>query len=120
VTLQEVKEILIADVITGHNKMNLEVREAGCTDFMSDLLVYGKAGMLLITGLTNSHVVHAANAVSAAAIVVVNGRCPSVETIRTAETLQIPILSTKYILFEAVGRLYTGGMVGNLQKVVKS
>jgi hypothetical protein len=47
----------------------------------------------------------------------VRGKRPFPETIQLAEKLQIPILTTKYILFETVGRLYTKGIVSCIQKV---
>ena len=38
-------------------------------------------------------------------------------SIQLAEELQIPILSTKYILFEAAGKLYAEGIVGCVKQV---
>lgn len=110
------KEILEAEVIVGHDKLDLEVKEAGCADLMSDILFFGKEGMLLLTGLTNPHVVNTAYALDIAAIVIVRGKRPLPETVRLAEELQIPLLSTQYILFEAVGRLYAKGLIGCMEK----
>ena len=115
-TLQGMKEILEAEVIVGHDKLDLEVKEAGCADLMSDILFFGKEGMLLLTGLTNPHVVNTAYALDIAAIVIVRGKRPLPETVRLAEELQIPLLSTQYILFEAVGRLYVKGLIGCMEK----
>lgn len=115
-TLQGMKEILEAEVIVGHDKLDLEVKEAGCADLMSDILFFGKEGMLLLTGLTNPHVVNTAYALDIAAIVIVRGKRPLPETVRLAEELQIPLLSTQYILFEAVGRLYAKGLIGCMEK----
>jgi predicted transcriptional regulator len=117
VTLREVKEILDAEVIVGHDRLNLEIKEAGCADLLSDVLVYCKSGCLLLTGLTNLQVIHTANVIDIAAVVVVRGKRPSQETIQLAEELQIPIMTTKYILFESVGRLYAKGIVSCIEKV---
>jgi predicted transcriptional regulator len=117
VTLQEMKEILDAEVIVGHDQLGLDVKEAGCADLMADVLVFGKAGMLLLTGLTNPHVINTAYTLGIAAIIMVRGKQPPPETIRLAEELKIPLLSTRYILFETVGRLYTRGLVGCMGKV---
>ena len=116
-TLREVKEILDAEVVVGHDRLDLEVKEAGCADLMSDVLVFCKAGSLLLTGLNNPHVIHTADVLGVAAIVIVRGKHPFPETIRLAQDLQIPILTTKYILFETVGRLYAKGIVGCMEKV---
>ncbi len=110
------KEILEAEVIVGHDRLDLDVKEAGCADSMADVLVFGKTGMLLLTGLTNPHVINTAYTMGIAAIIMVRGKRPPPETIELAEKLQIPLLLTEYILFETVGRLYTRGIVGCMQK----
>jgi len=117
VTLREVKEILDAEVIVGHDQLGLEIKEAGCADLLSDVLFYCKAGCLLLTGLTNPQIIRTADVLDIAAVIVVRGKCPSPETIQLAEELQIPILTTKYILFESVGRLYAKGIVSCVKKV---
>ena len=116
-TLREVKKILDAEVIVGHDRLDLEIKDAGCADLMSDVLVFCKAGCLLLTGLNNPQVVRTADVLDIAAIVIVRGKRPLPETIQLAEELQIPILTTKYILFESVGRLYAKGIVGCIEKV---
>ncbi|MDD3845458.1 MAG: DRTGG domain-containing protein [Syntrophorhabdaceae bacterium] len=114
--LREVKEVLDADVVVGHDQLDMEVEKGACADLMSDLLVYCKTGSLLLTGLANHQVVRTAEVLDAAAIVIVRGKRPFPETIKLAEELRIPILTTKYILFETVGRLYVRGMVGCIEK----
>ncbi len=116
-TLQEMKEILDAEVIVGYDQLGLDVKEAGCADSMADILFFGKAGMLLLTGLTNPHVINTAHTLGIAAIIMVRGKQPLPETVRLAEELQIPLMTTKYILFETVGRLYAKGLVGCMEKV---
>ena len=116
-TLREVKEILEAEVIVGHDRLDMEIKEAGCADLMSDALFFCKAGSLLLTGLTNAHIVRTADVLDLAAIVVVRGKRPFSETITLAEELQMPILVTKLLLFESVGRLYARGIVSCIQKV---
>jgi predicted transcriptional regulator len=115
--LQEVKEILDADVIVGAEKLDMEVQTAFGADLMSDVLAFAKAGSLLLTGLTNSQVIKTAATRNIAAIILVRGKQPSLEAINMAKELQIPILATKYILFETAGILYTKGIVGCLKKV---
>jgi predicted transcriptional regulator len=117
VTLREVKEILEAEVFVGHNQLGMEVKTAFGADLMSDVLAFAKAGSLLLTGLTNSQIVRTSDVLDIAAIIIVRGKRPLPETIQLAEELQIPLLSTKYILFETAGRLYTKGIVGCLEKV---
>ena len=115
--LSEVKNILDAEVIVGEEHLDLEVKTAFGADLMSDVLAFAKAGSLLLTGLTNSQVIRTANILDIAAIILVRGKKPSTETINLAKELKIPLLTTKFILFETAGRLYAKGIVGCLEKV---
>jgi predicted transcriptional regulator len=115
--LNEVKIILDAEVIVGEEHLDLEVKTAFGADLMSDVLAFAKAGSILLTGLTNSQVIRTANILDIAAIILVRGKKPSAETINLAKELKIPLLTTKYILFETAGRLYAKGIVGCLEKV---
>jgi predicted transcriptional regulator len=115
--LQEVKEILDADVIVGMEKLDMEVKTAFGADLMSDVMAFAKADSLLLTGLTNAQVVKTAATRHIAAIILVRGKEPSPEAVALARELQIPILTTQYILFETAGRLYAKGIVGCLKKV---
>ncbi|HPK53756.1 MAG TPA: DRTGG domain-containing protein [Smithellaceae bacterium] len=115
--LREVKEILDAEVIIGDDKLDMEVKTAFGADLMSDVLAFAKAGGLLLTGLTNEQVIRTADILDIAAIIMVRGKRPTAESMALARDLDIPILTTKYILFETAGRLYTKGIVGCLDKV---
>ncbi len=115
--LRDVKEILDADVIVGEDKLDMEVNTAFGADLMSDVLSFAKSGSILLTGLTNDQVIRTADILDIAAIVLVRGKRANADTINLAKELKIPILSTKYILFETAGRLYAKGMVGCVEKV---
>jgi len=115
--LRDVKEILDADVIVGDDKLDMEVKTAFGADLMSDVLAFAKAGSILLTGLTNDQVIRTADILDIAAIVLVRGKRANTDTINLAKELKIPILTTKYILFETAGRLYEKGMVGCVEKV---
>lgn len=115
--LQEVKEILDAEFIVGEDQLDMEVKAAFGADLMSDVLAFAKPGSLLLTGLANPQVVRTSDVLDIAAIIMVRGKCPLPETIQLAEELRIPLLTTKFILFEAVGRLYAKGIVGCIEKV---
>jgi len=117
VTLNDVKEILNADVLVGQDQMEMEVKTAFGADLMSDVLAFAKSGSLLLTGLTNPQVIRTSDILDIAAIVMVRGKKPVPETIRLAEELKIPVLSTKYILFETAGRLYEKGIKGCVERV---
>jgi len=115
--LREVKDILDASVVVGEEKLDMEVNTAFGADLMSDVMAFAKAGSLLLTGLTNPQVIKTASSRNIAAIIIVRGKEPSTEAIAMARELQIPILTTSYILFETAGILYSKGIVGCLRKV---
>ena len=115
--LRDVKEILDAEVVVGHDQLDMEVKTAFGADLMSDVLAFAKSGSLLLTGLTNPQIVRTSDVLDIAAIIVVRGKRPLPETVQLAEELRIPILSTRYILFETAGRLYAKGIVGCVEKV---
>ncbi len=115
--LSDVRDILDAEVIVGQDNLDMEVKTAFGADLMSDVLAFAKSGSLLLTGLTNTQVIRTANVLDIAAIILVRAKKPSAETIALATELKIPILTTKYILFETAGRLYMKGIVGCLPKV---
>ena len=116
-TLSEVRDILDAEVIVGGDQLGKEVLTAFSADLMSDVLAFAKSGSLLLTGLTNPQVVRTADILEIAAIILVRGKRPPQETIQLDQDLKIPILTTKYILFETSGRLHEKGIVGCITKV---
>ena len=117
VLLREVRNILDAEVLVGEDKLDMEVKTAFGADLMSDVLAYAVSGCLLLTGLTNTQVIRTADVLDIAAIILVRGKKPSPEALKAAVEKGIPLLSTKYILFETAGRLYQSGIVGCVEKV---
>ncbi len=115
--LREIVDLLDAKVLTGEKYLDVEVATAFSADLMSDVLAFAKPGSIMITGLTNPQIVRIANIVDNSAILIVRGKTPPHETISLAEKLRIPVLSTKYILFETSGRLYANGIVGCVRKI---
>jgi predicted transcriptional regulator len=119
-TLAEVKKILDADVIVGEDKLDMEVGRAFAADLMSDVLAFAKEGSILLTGLTNPLVVRTADTLDLRVIVFVRGKRPAPDAIKLAKEKNIPLLATRYIMFESCGRLFTAGMEGSVQKVGES
>ncbi len=111
-TLKEIKELLQAEVIHGDDCLDLEITFAGGSDLMSDVLAFGKPGILLLTGLSNSQSVRTANIIDAKAIVYVRGKKPDKMGVEIAKEKGIPLLSTKYMMFTACGLLFSHGLPG--------
>ena len=116
-TLREIADLLDARVLMGENHLDIEVQTAFAADLMSDVLAFAKPGSIMITGLTNPQIVRIASIVDNSAILLVRGKIPPEDTLHLAEELEIPVLSTRYILFETSGRLYANGIVGCVRKI---
>jgi predicted transcriptional regulator len=117
VDLREVKKILNAECLCGEDILNVPVSHAFAADLLSDVLAYAKEGTLLVTGTTNPQVVRTSEMLEFIGIVFVRGKRPDDETITLAETKRIPLLSTRFIMFETCGRLYRKGLCGCIESV---
>ena len=113
-TLKKVKEILKADVITGADNLNLEVKMCCASDLMSDVLAYAKPDALLLTGLINSQVIYTAEIVDIRAICFIRGKKPDERTIKLANDKKLVLLTTRMPMFESCGRLYKYGLESRL------
>jgi predicted transcriptional regulator len=115
-TLRELMVILDAEVIVGETRLDIEVNAGFAADLMSDVLSFAKPGAILLTGLTNPLVVRTADTMDLIAIVFVRGKKPLNEAIELAKQKNIPLLATRYIMFESCGRLYKAGIRGSITK----
>lgn len=109
-TLQEILEITEAKVLTMDVDLDGEATSAFSADLMSDVLHLAKEGAILLTGLTHPQVVRTAEMAGIAAILFVRNKIPPPETIQLAEGKGVPLLATKYTMFETGGRIYAAGM----------
>ena len=114
--LSEIRDIVDARVIVGEDKLDLEITTAFGADLMSDVLSFARSGCLLITGLSNPQAVRTAYALDISAILVCRGKSLTDKFISIAKELGIPILWTRYIMFESCGRLFGEGLTGCIRK----
>ncbi len=108
--LGEVLRIIEGRVISKNVDLETEVTTGGGADLMSDVLAFAQDGMLLMTGLTNPQVVRTAEMAGVAAIVFIRGKTPPPETIALAEEKGMPLLASKFTMFETCGRLFVAGL----------
>lgn len=111
-TLADVTDLLDAEVIAGEHRLSTPVAMGCGADLMSDVLTYAKPGSLLLTGLTNTQVVRTAEIADIVAICFVRGKRPGVDTVRLADSQELPLLRTTLPMFESCGRLYNHGLQG--------
>ena len=110
ITLEEVLSIIDGKTISPDIDMSMQVNMACGADLMSDVLAFTHTGTLLLTGLTNPQVVRTAEMAGIVAIVFVRGKYPPPETISLAESKEVPLLASRYTMYETCGRLYCAGL----------
>lgn len=108
--LCEVLQAIDGKVISARLDLDSEVHMGCGADLMSDVLAFTHADTLLLTGLTNPQVVRTADMAGIKAIIFVRGKLPPAETIALAEDKGIPLLASKYTLFETCGKLFHAGL----------
>lgn len=108
--LRDVLEAIEGKIISKDIDLEMEVKMGCGADLMSDVLAFTHADTLLLTGLTNPQVVRTAEMAGVRAIVFVRGKLPPPETIALAQDKDIPLLASKYTLFETCGLLYRVGL----------
>ena len=109
--LGEVTAISNEEIVKTERLDREVIMACGC-DLMSDVLSYIKSDSFLLTGLTNPQVVRTAEMAGITAICFVRGKKPQRETIDLAIEKDIPLMFTRFSMFEACGRLYNEGLRG--------
>jgi predicted transcriptional regulator len=110
--LRKILELIEGNVISKDADLDQEIQMGCGADLMSDVLAFTHEGTLLMSGLTNPQVVRTAEMAGIKAIVFVRGKLPPPETISLAEEKGIPLLASKYTMFETCGRVYQAGLPG--------
>ncbi len=109
--LNEIAKMIDAKVLSNEiNLSEISVPNAYACDLMSDVLAFCSPGSLLMTGLTNVQIIRTAQMLDLPAIVFVRGKIPLEETVNLAKENGIPILLTKFSLYETCGILYAKGL----------
>jgi len=108
VKIREIKELLNAQVLSGQELMDEEVRMACGSDMMSDVLAYVKDQAVLLTGLINTQVVRTAMMMDMRCLVFVRNKRPTQEMVELAKENHIAVLTTAERMYEACGKLYMG------------
>ena len=111
-TIREIREILNARVLLGEDKLDQEVNTACGSDLMSDVLAFVKDKTVLITGLTNVHVMRTAEMLDIHCVVFARGKVPQEDVLREARALGIVVLSTRHTTYTTCGLLYEAGIRG--------
>lgn len=73
-TVQSIKKLLQADILTGDECLNREVFTACGSDMMSDVLAHVDDQTVLITGLCNPQVLRTAEMMDIVCVIMVRGK----------------------------------------------
>ncbi len=111
--IDEIKDMLGAEVLCCEENTGREVYSACGCDLMSDVLAYVKDQAVLLTGLVNPQVVRTAEMMDMICIVFVRSKKPTPEMLELARDSGIVVMSCDKRLYEACGILYAGGLGAN-------
>ena len=111
-TVREIVEILEAKVAAGQEQLDLEVSAACGADLMSDVMAFVKEKVILLTGLVNPQAIRTADLMDIRVVVFVRGKSPTEDIVAMARENGMVLLSSKYSMFLACGRLYEAGLRG--------
>lgn len=114
--IQDIQQLLDAQVVCGEESLGKHVYSACGSDMMSDVLAYVKDQAVLLTGLVNSQVIRTAEMMDMVCIVFVRSKTPNEEMVELARESGIVLMKTEKRLYEACGTLYVNGLVGNGKK----
>jgi predicted transcriptional regulator len=112
VTVNDIKNLLSAEVLSGSEHLDRVVHTACGADMMSDVLAYVKDQSVLLTGLCNPQSIRTAEMMDIVCIVFVRGKIPDESVLKLADERGIAVLSTQLKMFTACGILYENGLRG--------
>ncbi len=110
--INEIKELLGAELLCGEDHLDRDVVSACGSDMMSDVLAFVKNQAVLLTGLVNPQVIKTAVMMDMYCVVFVRDKRPTLEMIELAEDAGMVLLTTSYRMFETCGLLYSHGLKG--------
>jgi predicted transcriptional regulator len=112
IKLSDIKKILHAEVVVGHDQLDLTIRAGISSDLMSDIMWGPTDGAVLLTGLNNLQAVRSSVISGVVAMVLVRGKEPAQEVVEQARSYRFPLLSTPFSMYSACGRLFSRGLRG--------
>lgn len=110
--LEEIAEILNAEILCGKENLNIEIHSVFSCDLMSDVLAYANKKTVLLTGLTNAQVIRTAEMMDMCAVIFVRNKKPAYDIVHLAEDNNMALMSTELSMYTASGMLYSSGLSG--------
>lgn len=110
--VREVADLIEAEILSGEDKLDMEVERAGAADMMSDILALCNPNQLVLTGYIYPQVVRTALDSELLGLVVVRGKGVMPETVEMARKNNLLLMRTRLYMYSACGRLYAAGLRG--------
>ena len=105
IALKDVLALLEGELLTPAASPEEAFQKVFASDLMSDVLTAAEPGALLLTGLSNAHVVCTCSVADLAGVVFVQGKRPGPDVIGQARAKCLPLIVTKMSMFEACSRM---------------
>lgn len=110
--VQEIVDILQAEVVAGTRKIDNEISGGYASDLLSYVMGQAKSGNVWITMQGHQNIVAVASLLGLSAVIISGDVKPEKETINKAEAEEIPLLLTTLSSFAVAGLLYDKGING--------
>jgi serine kinase of HPr protein (carbohydrate metabolism regulator) len=104
--LKEIIEKLQLKVLTGQDKLDVEVTGGYTSDLLSDVIANSKEGNLWVTLQTHQNIIAVAKLKDLSGIIIVNNREPDEDTLQKAKEENVLLLSSEETAFEVSGKLH--------------
>ena len=108
--LQQVAELLDAEILSCAELLDTDVENVFCTDVMADVLAFSTPDTVLITRLHNLSVVRSALMTDNHCIVFSDGLIPGPEILAQAETHDLVVMTVPTTMFAATETLLDAGL----------
>ena len=104
--LKEIIEKLQLKVLTGQDKLDVEVTGGYTSDLLSDVIANSKEGNLWVTLQIHQNIIAVAKLKDLSGIIIVNNRKPDEDTLQKAKEENVPLLVSEEMAYEVSGKLY--------------
>jgi serine kinase of HPr protein (carbohydrate metabolism regulator) len=108
--IKDIVKTLDLQVISGEEFLEREVIGGYAGDLLSDVLSNSTKGNLWITLQIHQNIIAVASSKELSGIIIVNGRQPEEETLKSAQAEKIPVIICNLSTYEIAGRLYEIGI----------
>lgn len=110
--VQEIVDLLQAQVIGGGGKVDNPITGGYVSDLLSHVMGHALSGNVWITMQGHQNIVAVASLLGLSAVIIAGGIQPDQDAIRKADIEEIPLLLTSMSAFAIAGLLYDKGIPG--------